>query len=90
MTTFVQLMRRVPLLFRDGSLPLGADVAGPSVEILRAHPRYVERVHAMGHPLFVWTVDAPADIELVLELGVDAVITNQPAEIFARLRRRAG
>ncbi len=86
----VQLMRRVPLLFRDGSLPLGADVAGPSVEILRAHPRYVERVHAMGHPLFVWTVDAPADIELVLELGVDAVITNQPAEIVARLRRRAG
>lgn len=86
----VQLMRRVPLLYRDGSLPLGADIAGPSVAILRAHPRYVERVHAGGHPLFVWTVDTPQDIDLVLGLGVDAVITNRPEEIVARLRRRAG
>ncbi len=86
----VQLMRRVPLLYRDGSLPLGADIAGPSVDIVRAHPRYVHRLHAAGHPLFVWTVDTPADIDLVLGLGVDAVITNQPAEVLARLRRRAG
>ncbi|MBA2389912.1 MAG: glycerophosphodiester phosphodiesterase [Geodermatophilaceae bacterium] len=86
----VQLMSRVPLLYRDGSLPVGADVAGPSVDILRAHPRYVERVHAAGHPLFVWTVDAPSDIDLVLGLGVDAVITNQPAEVLARLRQEAG
>lgn len=88
--TTVQLMARVPLLFRDGSLPVSVDVAGPSVDILRAHPRYVDRVQAAGHPLFVWTVDDSFDIDLVLGLGVDAVITNRPAEVLARLRRQAG
>jgi len=86
----VQLMSRVPLLFRDGSLPVAADVAGPSVDILRAHPHYVDRVHAAGHPLFVWTVDEPHDIDMVLGLGVDAVITNRPADVLTRLRQEAG
>lgn len=86
----VQLMNRVPLIFRNGSLPVGADIAGPSVEIVRAHPRYVDRLHSAGHPMFVWTVDDPYDIDLVLRLGVDAVITNRPADVLARLRRQAG
>ena len=86
----VQLMRKVPLLFRDGSLPYCADVAGPSRDILRAHPRYVQRVQAEGHPLYVWTVDEPWDMDLVLGLGVDAVITNRPAELVSRVRRLAG
>lgn len=85
----VQLMRKVPLLYRDGSLPLGADVAGPSIEIVRAHPRYVQRVQATGRKLYVWTVDDPADIDLVIALGVDAVITNRPSEVLAHLGREA-
>ena len=81
----VQLYERMPVLRRDGSLPQAADIAGPYVEILRAHPGYVRRVHARGHQVYVWTVDEPADIELVLGLGVDAVITNRPTDVLARL-----
>jgi glycerophosphoryl diester phosphodiesterase len=81
----VQLYDRMPVLRRDGSLPAAADVAGPGVHILRAHPAYVKRVHAQGHPVYVWTVDEPEDLELVLELGVDAVITNRPTDVLARL-----
>jgi glycerophosphoryl diester phosphodiesterase len=33
-------------------------------------------------------VDEPADVELVLGLGVDAVITNRPRDVLARLRAR--
>ena len=73
------------MLRRDGSLPAAVDAAGPWVEILRAHPGYVRRVHARGHPVYVWTVDEPADIDLVLGLGVDAVITNRPTGVLARL-----
>jgi glycerophosphoryl diester phosphodiesterase len=83
----VQLYKRVPTLRRDGSLPAVADVAGPGIAVVRADPGYVRRVHARGHEVYVWTVDEPADIELVLSLGVDAVITNRPAEVLARLGR---
>jgi glycerophosphoryl diester phosphodiesterase len=83
----VLLMDRVPLLFRNGSLPYGVPIAGPSIEIIRAHPRYVERVHTMGGYVHVWTVDDPADVDLCVELGVDAIISNRPAMVRARLAK---
>ena len=83
----VFLMERVPLRFRDGSLPFKADIAGPSIEVLREHPRYVEKVHAAGGRVFVWTVDDVDDVDLCLRLGVDAVITNRPAAVCAHLVR---
>jgi glycerophosphoryl diester phosphodiesterase len=76
------------VLRRDGSLPAAADIAGPAVGALKANPGYVRRVHARGRQVFVWTVDEPEDIELVLALGVDAVITNRPREVLARVRAR--
>jgi glycerophosphoryl diester phosphodiesterase len=81
----VFLMDRVPLRFRDGSLPFGARIAGPSIEIVRAHPRYVERAHRAGAQVHVWTVDEPADVDLCLELGVDAIITNRPRAVVAQV-----
>ena len=83
----VQLYKRVPTLRRDGSLPLVADVSGPGITVVRSDPGYVRRVHARGRQVYVWTVDEPADIDLVLSLGVDAVITNRPTEVLARLAR---
>ena len=79
------LMERVPLRLRDGSLPTGVHMAGPSIEVIRAHPRYVSRLKAHGHQVHVWTVDEEADITRCLELGVDAIITNRPAEVLSRL-----
>ena len=81
----VQLYKRVPTLRRDGSLPVVADVSGPGITVVRSDPGYVRRVHARGRQVYVWTVDEPADIDLVLSLGVDAVITNRPTEVLSRL-----
>ena len=72
------LMERVPLRLRDGSLPAGVHMAGPSIEVVRAHPRYVSRLQAHGHQVHVWTVDEDEDVSRCLELGVDAIITNRP------------
>ncbi len=82
--TPVYLMDRVPLRMWDGSLPLHVSIAGPSIDILRAHPRYVERVHRHGGAVHAWIVDEPADVDLCLRLGVDAIITNRPAEVLGR------
>jgi glycerophosphoryl diester phosphodiesterase len=86
----VMLFERVPLRFRDGSLPEGVAVAGPSIEIVRSHPRYVERAHRHGHPVHVWTVDAADDIALCRDLGVEAIITNRPGRVLRALGREAG
>ena len=81
----VQLLERVPLRLRDGTLPAHVQIAGPKIDVVRAHPRYVERVHRVGGRVHVWTVDDPADVDLCLALGVDAIITNRPAEVLAQV-----
>lgn len=81
----VFLMDRMPIRYRDGSLPLGSRIAGPSIDIVRAHPSYVAKVHARGHQVHVWTVNDVADLELCVRLGVEAVITDKPAELLRHL-----
>lgn len=83
----VLLMDRVPVRYRDGSLPPRVGIAGPSLRVLRGHPRYVEHVHAQGHRVHVWTVDQKEDIAYVLGLGVDAVISNHPRRVLRQLDR---
>jgi glycerophosphoryl diester phosphodiesterase len=68
----------VPLRFRDGSLPRGIHTVGLDIKIVRRWPQTVERQHARGHEVYVWTVDEPKDVRLCLELGVDAIISNRP------------
>ncbi|MDD2521837.1 MAG: glycerophosphodiester phosphodiesterase family protein [Anaerolineaceae bacterium] len=42
-------------------------------------PRLVRRLHAENKKVNVWTVDKPADLLRMKELGVDSVICNDPA-----------
>jgi glycerophosphoryl diester phosphodiesterase len=84
----VLLLRWLPLRFRDGQLPPLVTIAGPALPVLRRYPWYVERAHRAGHPVHVWTVDERRDIDYVLSLGVDAVITNRPAMAARRVRAR--
>lgn len=81
----VLLMDRALPGRRDGLLPAGVPIAGPSLKLLRAEPLFVERAHARGHPVFVWTVDDPADVSYARRLGVDTIITNRPAEVLAQV-----
>ena len=85
--TTVLLMQRVPVRFRDGSLPLGVSVAGPSVDIVRAHPHYVDRVHEFRHSVHVWTVNRVLDLDMCARVGVDAIITDRPRRALERLGR---
>jgi len=78
------LLRETPFR-RDGWLPAGVHNAGPGITLLREEPGYVERAHAAGNRVYCWTVDEPADVDLVSRLGIDAIITNRPREVRAQL-----
>ena len=83
----VHLLRRIPLRLRDGDRPRAVSALGPALPALRAHPQFVERVHAGGGEVHVWTVDDPADVDFVTGLGVDVIITNRPAAVLRQLHR---
>lgn len=42
------------------------------------HPDWVERAHALGMGVNVWTVDSKSEMEYVRDLGVDVITTNRP------------
>ncbi|MEH0471377.1 glycerophosphodiester phosphodiesterase [Streptomyces hayashii] len=83
----VYLMQFVSPRLRDGRLPAGVGIAGPSIRIVRNHPAYIERLKRAGHQVHVWTVNEPQDVDLCVGLGVDAIITNRPRATLRRLGR---
>ncbi|QNE76131.1 glycerophosphodiester phosphodiesterase [Streptomyces finlayi] len=83
----VYLMQFVTPRLRDGRLPAGARIAGPGMRIVRSHPGYIDRLHAAGHRVHVWTVNEPEDVELCVRLGVGAIITNRPKQVLSQLGR---
>ncbi|MFJ2442265.1 MULTISPECIES: glycerophosphodiester phosphodiesterase [unclassified Streptomyces] len=83
----VYLMQFVSPRLRDGRLPAGARIAGPGMRIVRNHPGYIARLHRAGHRVHVWTVNEPEDVELCVQLGVDAIITNRPKQVLSQLGR---
>lgn len=71
---------------RIGWLPPGSSIGGPGVHLLRASPELVERLHRRGFPVYVWTVNEPDDIDLVVKLKVNGIISDRPAFVIERLR----
>ncbi|WP_116449464.1 glycerophosphodiester phosphodiesterase [Blastococcus litoris] len=62
---------------------------GPGIALLRSDPEFVADAHAAGKEVHVWTVNRPRDMDLMRDLGVDAVITDHPDEMLRRLGRRS-
>lgn len=83
----VYLLQFVSPRLRDGRLPAGVRIAGPSLRIVRSNPAYVARLKRMGHQVHVWTVNEPEDVDLCVDLRVDAIITNRPRAVLHQLGR---
>jgi glycerophosphoryl diester phosphodiesterase len=81
----VQLLELLPAGLRGGRLPFGAAIGGPGVRLVRTHPELVRRLHERGHQVYVWTVNEPGDVDLMIELGVEGIITDRPGLVRRRL-----
>jgi glycerophosphoryl diester phosphodiesterase len=50
--------------------------------------RFVGRAHEHGLAVHVWTIDEPDEMERLVDLGVDGVMTDRPSVLEAILQRR--
>lgn len=83
----VLLLEVLPRGVRMGRLPFGARIAGPAIALVRARPQLVPALRRAGNKVYVWTVNEIDDLELLLNYGVDGVITDRPATLLAHLGR---
>ena len=74
----------------DGYRPPGAAFAVPvawhGIPIVSAP--FVEAAHRLGREVYVWTVNERAEMERLLDLGVDGLISDFPARLAEVVRRR--
>ncbi|WP_328851167.1 glycerophosphodiester phosphodiesterase family protein [Micromonospora globbae] len=83
----VLLLEVLPRWLRLGRLPFGTRIAGPGIGLVRARPQLLPALRAAGNEVYVWTVNEPEDLDLVLTAGIDGIITDRPAQTLARLGR---
>ena len=89
---FAPEISKVMLLERAQYWPMlrrviGPDwIVGPGIEELREHRKLGRRITEAGHDLHVWTVNDESDLQLCLDLGVKAVISDRPAHLLGLLR----
>jgi glycerophosphoryl diester phosphodiesterase len=94
----LQLHHRVPeialayIFHQDQSLPARTGWIGRAIGASLVHPQNTlctpERVkawHGAGMPVNAWTVDDPAELKRLAEIGVDGVFANDPAAAIAVL-----
>ncbi|MGB3798945.1 MAG: glycerophosphodiester phosphodiesterase family protein [Lewinella sp.] len=85
-------MRALDSRIEIGILPHGSPVAAMEVgnelgaASINAHlgslnPETVAQMHGAGFKIYAWTVNSPADIRRLLDLGIDGYITNYPDRV---------
>ena len=59
-----------------------------TIGLVPAGRAFVERARAIGVRVGTWTADEPAEVGVLLDMGVDAIATNDPAMALAVLAGR--
>ena len=56
--------------------------------VLEKHPDWVSQAHELGMSVNAWTVNKAADIQKMIDLGVDCITTNDPLLVRELLGER--
>jgi len=72
----------------DLAAEFGADEI--SVHYSLATKKLMKKAGKLGLPITIWTVDHPRWLKRAIKLGVNAVITNDPAPLIAKRREILG
>ena len=83
-------------LLYEGVHPEITDYARRSFWVA-VHPEFIDmyrddavsQIHDLGRNVHVWTVNEPEDIRRLIDLGVDAIITNKPDLVRSIWKGRA-
>jgi len=60
-------------------------ILGPGIDALTRHPKFAGKLADTGRDVHVWTVNTHDQLDLCLDLGVEAVITDRPSEVLGWL-----
>lgn len=74
---------------RDYALIAGdaqAGIISPRIDLVTNEK--VKAAHDAGLDVIPWTANSPAEWDRMIEAGVDAIITDDPAELIAHLKRK--
>jgi len=73
-------------LLIDAATSMRAYAVNPRFDMVDA--AFCEKAHALGLKVFVWTVDAPDAMRILVRHGVDGIMTNYPARLRDVLAER--
>lgn len=57
-----------------------APIIGPGLHLIKANPEIVNRAHSQGKKVYVWTVNSDEDVRFCAGLGVDVIMSDNPAQ----------
>jgi len=75
-------------LYRDGFRDEGYLVEIVSPEQHLVTPEKVKAAHAKGLQVVPWTSNTPAEWDKLIDAGVDAIISDDPAALIAHLKKK--
>ena len=77
---------RAPVAIFERAARVGAEAINPEVSLVTAD--LVAEAHAAGLKVYPYTANERAEMERLLDCGVDGLITNHPSRLHALLRER--
>lgn len=76
-----------PIAGHCAQVPQAWPVAGYNLPLIDSG--FINAAHSRGIPVHVWTIDEPATMEHLLDLGVDGLMTDRPGILKGVLEERA-